>query len=597
MNAYKSRQDVPSEHTWDLRDIFGDMEEWEDQFKKVEASIDEIRAFQGNIHSSGDLLAYLKKGEEVSSLFQPLYAYCRLQLDLDTRDSEAQSLLDRASRLSVQLSEARSFFMPFLLSLEEETLKRFISEQESLGYFEESLLESYRYRQHVLTGEQEELLSKLGEALAVPGKTFNMMNNADIKFGDVTDQDGRKVELTRGMYSKLMEDENRGVRKEAYQAYYQPYKQLKNSIASTLAGNIKNNAVLSKIRKYPTSLEKALFGDKVPKIVYENLIESTKNHIAPLHSYNALRKELLGLDTLAPYDQSVDLVKGVKREISFDEAYETMLKALSPLGDDYIENLRSFKEKRYIDVWETPGKRSGAYNLGLYGVHPFVLLNHRNDLNSLFTLAHEMGHAMHSYYSSKQQPRISAGYSIFVAEVASTVNEVLLIRHLLSESKEKDLKKYLLNHFIDQFKGTFFTQVMFAEFEKITHELAEEGKPLNAEVFNDIYEKLTKDYNGESLEICEEVKYGWTRIPHFYRPFYVYKYATGFASALYIADHLLHGGEGFQKDYLTFLQSGSSDYPLELLKKTGVDLSGPDPIDNALKQFKELVEEFLKLNE
>ncbi|WP_409294170.1 oligoendopeptidase F [Peribacillus sp. SCS-26] len=590
MKVYKSREEAPIEHQWNLGDLFESEEAWEKAYQEVENSLDDLREFNGNIKGSADLLRFLKREEEISAIFTNVYVYARLSSDLDTRDSGAQSLVDRVTGLNVRYSEAESFFMPFLLSLEEEVLKGYIAENEELQYFEKSLLRSYRYKRHVLSREQEEVVSQLGEAFSAPGQTFNMLNNADIKFGEVTDKSGNKQELTRGMYSKLMEDEDREVRKEAYEAYYMPYVQLKNSIASNLSANIKNNVAMAKVRKYPSALEKGLFGDMVPKEVYENLISAAKKNIDTLHSYNEVRKKLLGLDELAPYDQSVDLVKGVKQDIGFEEAYEMMLDALSPLGSEYRQTLASFKDKRYIDVWETPGKRSGAYNMGVYGVHPFVLLNHHNDLNSLFTLTHEMGHAMHSYYSSLHQPRISAGYSIFVAEVASTVNEVLLIHHLLKKA-EGDRRKYLVNHFIDQFKGTFFTQVMFAEFEKLTHEHAEQGKPLNAEVFSSIFERLTKEYNGNVLSLTEQAKYGWARIPHFYRPFYVYKYATGFASALAIAGKLLNGEEGAQEAYLAFLKSGSSEYPLELLKKTGVDLTAPEPIDSALSTFRSLVEE------
>ena len=402
----------------------------------------------------------------------------------------------------------------------------------------------------------------------------------------------KSVPLTRGMYTKLIEDEDRAKRKEAYKAYYEPYLQLKNSIASTLAGAIKNNVTLAKIRHYPSALEKALFGDQVPKEVYENLITQQKSNIAPLHRYTQIRKEKLGLNELRQYDMSVPLVSGVKPVISFDKAFEIMLEALAPLGKDYISILKEFKDARYIDVRETPGKRSGAYNLGVYGVHPYILLNHQDDLDSLFTLVHECGHGVHSKLSSQFQPQITARYSIFVAEVASTVNEVLLINYLLNNEKDPEMKKHLLNHFIDQFKGTFFTQVMFAEFEKKTHEMAEKGQPLNVEVFNQIYEKLFREYNGDEVVFDEEVKYGWSRIPHFYRPFYVYKYATGYASAIHLATKILSGDQETLKSYLQFLQSGSSDYPLELLKKTGVDLTTPYPIINSLKRFEELVVEF-----
>jgi oligoendopeptidase F len=397
------------------------------------------------------------------------------------------------------------------------------------------------------------------------------------------------------MYAKLIEDEDREKRKEAYKAYYQPYVQLKNSIASTLSAAIKNNVTLARIRQYPSSLEKALFGDQVPKAVYENLILTTKGNIAPLHQYTQIRKEKLKLDELHQYDLSVPLVSGVKQVISYEEAFEIMCKALAPLGKDYIKILNEFKNARYIDVRETPGKRSGAYNLGVYGVHPFILLNHQDDLDSLFTLVHECGHGVHSKLSSQHQPQITARYSIFVAEVASTVNEVLLINYLLNNEQDPQVRKHLLNHFIDQFKGTFFTQVMFAEFEKKTHEMAESGRPLNVDVFNQTYETLFREYNGDSIVFDDEVKYGWSRIPHFYRPFYVYKYATGFAAAIHLATKILEGDQATLDAYLEFLKSGSSDYPLELLKKTGVDLTTPIPIENALKRFGELVEEFSKL--
>ena len=423
-----------------------------------------------------------------------------------------------------------------------------------------------------------------------------MINNADIRFGEVTGENGEKVELTRGMYSKLIDDEDREIRREAYKAYYKPYVESKNTIASTLSAAIKNNVTMAKIRHYPSALEKGLFGDMVPKEVYENLIKATRNNIAPLHRYSQLRKGKLELDELRQYDLNAPLVQGVRKVIPYEEAFETMLRALAPLGEDYLQILKVFKEARFIDVRETPGKRSGAYNLGIYGAHPFILLNHQDDLDSLFTLVHECGHGVHSKLSSENQPQITAGYSIFVAEVASTVNEVLLIKYLLKNETDEGVRKHLLNHFIDQFKGTFFTQVMFAEFEKTTHELAEQGKPLNVEVFNGIYESLFREYNGDVILFDDEVKFGWTRIPHFYRPFYVYKYATGFASAIHLATKISEGEQKTLESYLKFLKSGSSDYPLELLKKTGVDLTTPAPIENALNRFKELVGRVFRIN-
>lgn len=595
MTTYKTRAEVSLHEKWDLTDLYSEQSKWDEDYLEIEKIANDLKGFDGEIHDGQSLYHYLKQREELSFLFNKLYAYAMLYVDEDTRETTAQSLLDRAKQLSVKVSSATSFFMPYLLSLDEDTLKGYISTEERLAYFEEDLFDSFRYKQHVLSKEQEGVLSQLGEALSVPSQTFGMLNNADIKFGEVTGKNGEAVELTRGMYAKLIEDEDREKRKEAYKAYYQPYVQLKNSIASTLSAAIKNNVTLARIRQYPSSLEKALFGDQVPKEVYENLILTTKKNIAPLHLYTQIRKEKLKLDELHQYDLSVPLVGGVKQVISYDEAFDIMCKALAPLGKEYIEILHEFKNGRYIDVRETPGKRSGAYNLGVYGVHPFILLNHQDDLDSLFTLVHECGHGVHSKLSSQHQPQITARYSIFVAEVASTVNEVLLINYLLNNEQDSQVRKHLLNHFIDQFKGTFFTQVMFAEFEQKIHEMAENGQPLNVDVFNQTYETLFREYNGDEIVFDDEVKYGWSRIPHFYRPFYVYKYATGFASAIHLATKILEGDQKTLDAYLKFLKSGSSDYPLELLKKTGVNLTTPTPIENALSRFSELVEEFSKL--
>ncbi|RFU68004.1 oligoendopeptidase F [Peribacillus saganii] len=591
----KTRDDVQASEKWNLSDIYSDLEAWEKDYEEVSRQVDKIRQFEGNIKDAHSLLNYLTLTEKVSQTFSHLQIYTMLLNDEDTRVSSSQALLQRSQQLGTKLSTAMSFFMPFLLEMDEDKLKGYIAAEDGLKYFEEDLLDSFRYKKHVLSKEQEEILSHLGEALSAPRNTFGMINNADIEFGEVTDDDGRKVQLTRGMYSKLIEDEDREKRKEAYKAYYKPYLQLKNTIASTLSASIKNNVTTSRLRGYPSALERGLFGDKVPVSVYENLISSAKEHLKGMANYLEMRKKRLGVGELRAYDMSVPLIPGQKKEISYEEAYSTMLSALQPLGEEYISLLKEFKNGRIIDVRETKGKRSGAYNIGVYGVHPYVLLNHQDDLDSLFTLVHELGHAAHSYYSNKHQPYISARYSIFVAEVASTVNEVLLIRYLLKQTEDQEMKAYLLNHFIDQFRGTFFTQVMFAEFEKITHEKAEAGQPLNAEEFNKIYESLFRQYNGESLVFDDEVKYGWSRIPHFYRPFYVYKYATGFTSAIDIADRLLNGDSETLENYLSFLKSGGSDYPLELLRKTGVVLETGESVNNALKVFEGLVEELNRL--
>ncbi|WP_400241404.1 oligoendopeptidase F [Niallia sp. JL1B1071] len=594
MNTYKTREEVAEWEKWNLADIYKTEEDWENDLQLVEMKIKELAIFNSNISDGASLLAYLTLSEEVSFIYRKVYAYGMLLLDLDTRNTHAQSLIEKARYVGQKYSSATSFFMPFLLSLEESKLQAYIKAETGLAYFEKDLLESFRYKKHVLSKEKEEILSELGEALGVPSNVFGMINNADITFGEVTNEDGEKVELTRGMYAKKIESEDRDVRKEAYLAYYKPYIGMKNTIATTFSAAVKNNVKTAKLRNYPSALEKSLFGDQIPVSVYNNLIQTTRKNLPYMDDYMEFRKKRLQLKELHAYDLSVPLVgEAAKEEISYEKAFQIMLDALKPLGEEYLAVLKSFKNKRYLDVRETPGKRSGAYNLGLYGVHPYILLNHRDDLDSLFTLAHECGHGMHSYFSSKHQPQISAGYSIFVAEVASTVNEVLLIRHLLKIEKDPLKREHLLHHFIDSFKGTFFTQVMFSEFEKTVHEQAEKGLPLSLDFFNSTYEELFKAYNGSDLVVDEQVKYGWSRIPHFYRPFYVYKYATGFASAINIADKLIEGEARDVENYLDFLKSGSSDYPLELLKKTGVDLTTPEPINHALTIFHSLVKEVL----
>ncbi|MBS4189521.1 oligoendopeptidase F [Bacillus sp. FJAT-49705] len=595
MKTYTSRKEIPEFEKWNLADIYPDISNWEEDYQLIEGLAKDLKGFDGKIHDGHALYKFLKQKENLSYMYNKVYAFAMLMVDEDTRVTKSQALMDRAKQLSVKVSASTAFFMPYLLSLDEETLKEYIGAIEGLEYFAEDLWKSFRYKKHVLSKEQEEVLSNLGEALSAPSHTFGMINNADIKFGEVTGENGEKIELSRGMYSKLIEDEDREKRREAYKAYYKPYIQLKNSIASTLSATIKNNVTMAKLRHYPSALEKALFGDQVPKEVYENLILTTKKNIASMHQYTQIRKKMLRLDELRQYDLSVPLVKGIKPVITYEEAYGTMVEALAPLGEEYIKILKEFKDARFIDVRETPGKRSGAYNLGVYGVHPFILLNHQDDLDSLFTLVHECGHGVHSKLSAQHQPQITARYSIFVAEVASTVNEVLLINYLLNNETDPEIRKYLLNHFIDQFKGTFYTQVMFAEFEKLTHEMAEKGQPLNVDVFNQTYEALFREYNGEEIIFDDELKYGWSRIPHFYRPFYVYKYATGFASAIHLATKILEGDQDTLNSYLEFLKSGSSDYPLELLKKTGVDLTTSLPIENSIKRFAELVEEFSNL--
>ncbi|CAG7643129.1 oligoendopeptidase F [Paenibacillus allorhizosphaerae] len=591
MSDQLQRSDVSAHEKWDLTHIYADTSQWEEDYDRAQALSKEIEAFQDNIHDAAGLLAFLKLNEDLSFVYEKLFVYASLKQDEDTRVTEAQAFVDKARSLGVTIKSATSFFRPFLLSMEKETLDRYIEEEQGLDYFKKDLYEEFKYKPHVLSKEKEEVLSQLGEVMSVPKTVFGMINNADIQFGEVTDENGKKVTLTRGMYSRILESHNRERRAEAFKAYYKPYVGLKNTIAATLGASAKNNVLFSKMRNYESPLQRSLFADNVPVSVYENLIQTTRDHLAPMYRYVDYRKKRLGLDELRVYDLSVPLVEDFELVKPYEEAYDTVLAGLAPLGEEYISILKQAKTSGWIDVRETQGKRSGAYCWGPYGTHPYVLLNHNNTLDSMFTLAHEMGHALHSYLSDANQPKISAQYTIFVAEVASTVNEVLLIHHLLNNTADAKLKRYLVNHFIDTIKGTFFTQVMFAEFEKIVHEKAMRGEALTADSFSETYESLFRTYNGEQVVLDPELKYGWSRIPHFYNAFYVYKYATGIASAISIATRILDGDQETVQSYLTFLKSGGSEYPLELLRNTGVDLLTPEPITDLLSLFDRLVGE------
>ncbi|WP_214482831.1 oligoendopeptidase F [Bacillus sp. SM2101] len=583
---------LPVKDTWDLSEVFHSVSDWKGNYILIEEMLIELKQFEGKIVNGKMLYQYLFKKEEIFSRLEKVYIYAYLLADLDIRDSTAQSLLDQAKQLIMKFDTANTFFKPYLLSLEEKTLKTFLNEETKLNYFKDDLLESYRYRDHVLSKGEEDILSHLSDVLSTPKDTFRMLNYADIKFGEVTNRNGIKIEVSHGNFSKLIMDNCRETRKEAYKVYYKPYLQLKNSFASTLSGVIKNNVMISKVRNFPSSLEKGLYDDKIPIQVFQNLISKTKENLSALHQYTNIRKEILGLNEIRPYDLSVSLTEEVNKEVPYNEAYDLMAEALSPLGDEYIGILKGFKKGGYIDVYERTGKRSGAYTIGLYGFNPYVLLNYKSDLASLFTLTHEMGHAMHIHYSNNSQPRIKAKHSNFVSEVASTVNEVLLSDYLLKNTVDRRVRKYLLNQIIDRFRGTFFIQVMLSEFEKITHELWEQGNALNEEVFNNLYESLFIQYFGDLVEVDDTVKIGWAKFHHLYHPFYVYKYATGFASAIHLAGQIQDNNQELIQSYLGFLKSGCSDSPLNLLMRTGVDLTTQEPFENTLKRFDQLIKEF-----
>lgn len=524
-------------------------------------------------------------------MLERLYVYARMRRDENNGEAKYQALADRAVTLSIKISCATSFVSPLISSVADETLRAWIAECPALKEYRFMLEELLRGKQHILSEKEEQIMAMVGDFSGNAKEIFTMLNNADLTFPSVKDGD-KELPLTHGSYIVLMQSPNREIRKQAYENLYSSFKQFINTIATTYATNVKKDVFYTRARGYESALAKALFSDNVPVALYEKLIDIIHEGLPEMYRYVAIRKKLLGIDDLGMEDIYVPLVPEVEKEFSYEEAVALVLKGLAPLGEEYGKVLKNAFQEGWVDVFETPGKTSGAYSWGVYGTHPYVLLNHRGDLDSVFTIAHEMGHAMHTYYSNKNQPYSLSGYTIFVAEVASTVNEILLTKYLLKTVEDKNLRRYILNHYIDQFRTTVFRQTMFAEFEKISHEMAEKGEPLTAEAMTKVYGDLNALYYGDGIKRDDTICYEWARIPHFYTSFYVYKYATGFSCAVQIANNIEK--PGMLEKYIAFLSSGGSDHPLELLKIAGVDLVSGEPIRNCMQAFQEALDEFEK---
>ena len=496
--------------------------------------------------------------------------------------------------MNVEAGEALSFITPEILSLSETELDKLI-EDPTLKEFKFTLSEMKREKAHVLSKTEEAPLAQVGNLSSAPQTIFGMLNNADMKFPKIKNEDGKEVELTHGNYIQFLESPNREVRERAFKAVYETYGKQKNTIAATLNANVNKNIFYSRVRKYPSVLEMALYGDNIPKEVYTNLIDTIHESLPLLHRYMELRKKLLGVDELHMYDLFAPLVEEYKWDITYEEAKQMTKEGLTPLGEDYLSDLQAGYDNGWIDVYENENKRTGAYSWGAYGTHPYVPLNHKDNLNSMFTLAHEMGHALHSYYSDNALKYRDAQYTIFLAEVASTTNEALLMDYLLKNAKDPKQKMYLLTYYADQFRTTVFRQTMFAEFEKIVHERAEGGESLTPQDLSDIYYELNVKYHGKGMQVDKEIGMEWARIPHFYNSFYVYKYATGFSVATSFSKQILEEGQPAVDRYLGFLKSGGSDYSINILKKAGVDMSSPEPIREAMSVFEDIISQMEQL--
>ncbi|MDR4141315.1 oligoendopeptidase F [Bacillus paranthracis] len=587
------RNEIEESSTWRLEDIFQTDAEWEQEFQAIKELLPKLTEFKGKLgDSANNLLEALQYEDEISMRLGKLYTYAHMRYDQDTTNSVYQALNDRATNLYSQVSSSTAYIVPEILSISEDTLQTFLKENRDLSVYEHALEEITRQRPHVLSEAEEALLAEASEVMSASSNTFGMLNNADLKFPSIKGEDGEEVEITHGRYIQFLESDDRRVREDAFKAVYETYGKYKNTFASTLSGAVKRNNFNARVRKYDSARQAALSNNNIPEAVYDQLVQSVNDNLHLLHRYIDIRKRALGLDELHMYDLYTPLVPEVKMNVKYEEAQDMLLKSLHVLGDEYVDILKEAYENRWVDVYENKGKRSGAYSSGAYGTNPYILMNWHDNVNNLFTLAHEFGHSVHSYYTRKMQPHVYGDYSIFVAEVASTCNEALLNDYLLKTTEDKKERLYLLNHYLEGFRGTVFRQTMFAEFEHIIHKKVQEGHAVTPDMLTEIYYDLNKKYFGDALVIDEEIGLEWSRIPHFYYNYYVYQYATGFSAATALSKQILEEGQPAVERYINeFLKAGSSDYPIEVLKKAGVDMASPEPVKEALQVFEE------KLNE
>ncbi len=591
----RTREEIPMEDKWAVEDLYPSDEAWEEALAGIAAKKDDAAAFAGKLGQSGEILYnYLYQDEMTDVTISRLANYCMRCHDVDTRNPVYQAMSGKFMSVMVAMRTASSFVTPEIMAIPDETLERFYAECPALERYRRMLTDLRRGKEHTLSAAEEKLLAAASEVTGAPSDIFGAFANADLKFPNAVDSQGKEHPLSNGSYGRYMDSDDRTLRKSAFQQMYSTVGGFKNTAAALLNAQNKQLKFRAEARKYPNAFEAALHRTNVPTAVYLNLIETVHQNMDKMHRYVRLRKKLLGLDELHFYDVYAPLVGGVDKKIPIGEAKQTVYEALAPLGEDYRAILKEGFDSRWIDVYENEGKRSGAYSAGAV-VHPYVLLNYNENLDSQFTLAHEMGHALHSYLSNKHQNPVDSGYVIFVAEVASTCNEALLMEHLLSKTTDKKERAYLINHFLEQFKGTLFRQTMFAEFELMIGRMVQEGKTLTADLLCTEYKKLNELYFGPDMVIDDEIAMEWARIPHFYYNYYVFQYATGYSAAIALSRKILAEGESAVKDYLGFLSGGCSKSPIDLLKGAGVDMTSPEHVDQALRLFGELLDEMEEL--
>ena len=589
----KLRCEIEDKYKWDLTKIYKDEKEWQKDFDDVKEKILKVLEYKDSFLSNGKkLYEYLKYDEEVSRKLEKIYYYAHLNYDADTLDEKYKVMTNKVSDLFTKYNELSSFVVPEILKLDEEKLNTFYKDEERLEDYRFSIENIYRFKNHTLDEEKEKMLSNLSKCLSNPEETYEALTDSDFEYDYITDEKGNKVKFNESNYSLFIKSKDRSVRKRAFEMLHNKYKKYIRTITSTYKGEVETNVVLAKIRNYDSAISASLYSDNVPVDIYNNLIKVVNDNMNVLYDYYDLKKEMLSLDRLHMYDTYVEIINKIDKKYSFDEAKEIVMEALSILGDKYIKNLKKAFDEKWIDIYHSKGKRSGAYSSGNFDVNPYVLLNFEGTLNDVSTLAHELGHSMHTYLSCKNNPYQYSSYEIFVAEVASTVNELLLANYMLKNSKNKEEKLAVINHILDLYKATLYRQTMFAEFEKETHKLREKGEVLTSELLSNTYYNLVKKYFGPNVLCDDLIRYEWARIPHFYYNFYVYKYATGISAASYIVDGILNNKEGALENYINFLKTGGSMYPLDELKIAGVNLNSKSVVLSAIKTFEKYLKEF-----
>ena len=594
--AIKERTEILEQDKWDLTKLFKTVKDWEDAFAESKELVDDVVAYKGKIMESSDTLCnFYLAYDKMNRLVDKVYLYAKMECDTDTTNPEYKARKALVEKLVDDLLINISFCTPEILSADYSLVLKYIEENPKLNDFKFDLEKMFRYKEHTLSEAEEELISKANNALGTGRDVFYNFDNADIKLGSVIDDDGNEVEVTNSNYGKLMNSRNREVRKATFAAMYEYFKNFKNTVSAAYIGQIKEDFFESSVRKYNSPLEKSLYHDDINIDVYKSLIDSVHDGLDSMYKYMELRKKALGLDEMHMYDIYVDIVSDSPKDIPFEEGKQIVFDALKPLGDEYLKDLDKAFTERWVDKYPSKGKRSGAYSWGCYDSYPYLLLNYNNTTDSVSTMAHELGHSMHSYYANKYQNSFNSSYPIFLAEIASTVNEVLLNDYLCKNATSKEERILYLTEFLDKVRTTIYRQTMFAEFEMLIHDKYAAGTPITETELSDTYYELNKLYYGDNIVSDDYIRYEWSRIPHFYTPFYVYKYATGLSAAITIASDILDGKEDIRDAYLSFLKSGGSDYPLEILKRVGVDMTTKTPVEKAIKMFEDKLEELQKL--